>query len=378
MSTIKARTYKSPTRNFSTVLNEPFEFKSPLTLKARGLLMTALIQSPEWEFKLDHMAKVLPEGKDAIRSGFDELERAKYLIRATGRNETGYFAYHYIFFNSLDERKDWEMGLTEEEKRFWLTKPLNSKDLNRVGLSDAAENDRVGLSDADKPYAADPTRLNRCGEPDPITNNKETNTNQTNTNQTKTNEQITRTPAHDLYMPEVLIEKTEGNHAENCLENENLPLVTVEAENVREENFSAAPKIAQAEETGLVHKTDPFFERESALSRQKKIAIAHKTSGTIFETVETEDEFFKLVRAYKIATDPTLNHGKATSITQAVVRRIKTLEYADLDPSDRELLTLWKDGELNQYQGERLSKQEELAQEIYESLKNNPYLDENL
>ena len=326
--------------------------------------MTALIQSPEWEFKLDHMAKVLLEGKNAIRSGFDELERAKYLVRAAGRNEIGHFAYHYIFFRSLDERNDWEMELTEAEKGFWLSKPLQNKDL-----------DRVGLSDADNPYAADPTRVNRHGKSDPITNNKETNTNQTNTNRTRTEGEITGAPARDLYMTEILIEKTEDNQAEISPDNQNFPSLAIEAEIVREEKISAAPKIAQAQETELVRKLDPFFGKENALSLQKKVAIAHKASGTVFETVEAEDEFFKLVRAYKIATDETLNHGKATSITQAVVRRIKTLEYADLDPSDRELLTLWKNGELSQYQGERLSKHEESVQAIADILKDNPYMD---
>jgi hypothetical protein len=62
-----------------------------LSLKGMGLLYTLLGLSnlPNWEYSLDGLATFLVEGKDAIRSGLQELEKGGFLMRDRDRGENG-------------------------------------------------------------------------------------------------------------------------------------------------------------------------------------------------------------------------------------------------------------------------------------------------
>lgn len=60
-----------------------------LSLKARGLLLLLLSHRDGWATSERQLAKECREGRDAIRTGLQELEDAGYLHREQGRDEGG-------------------------------------------------------------------------------------------------------------------------------------------------------------------------------------------------------------------------------------------------------------------------------------------------
>ena len=83
-------------RNFTPVSNVPFRDKR-LSLRARGLLATALTLPDDWEFSLTGLLSLLPDGKQALRAALAELEAAGYLTRTRENAAGGKFAFVYIF-----------------------------------------------------------------------------------------------------------------------------------------------------------------------------------------------------------------------------------------------------------------------------------------
>lgn len=52
-----------------------------LSWKARGLLAYLLSRPDNWRTSSQHLAQIGPDGRDAVRTGLDELVQAGYLIR---------------------------------------------------------------------------------------------------------------------------------------------------------------------------------------------------------------------------------------------------------------------------------------------------------
>ena len=77
-------------------LNEPFTImpnttiRSGLSLKAIGLLTFMLSLPDEWDYSIEGLCTVLPDGKASIQSGIHELEEHRFLVRAQSR-ESGKF-----------------------------------------------------------------------------------------------------------------------------------------------------------------------------------------------------------------------------------------------------------------------------------------------
>lgn len=83
-------------RNFTPVSNVPFRDKR-LSLRARGLLATALTLPDDWEYSLTGLLSLLPDGKQALRAALAELEAAGYLTRTRENAAGGKFAFVYTF-----------------------------------------------------------------------------------------------------------------------------------------------------------------------------------------------------------------------------------------------------------------------------------------
>lgn len=62
-----------------------------LSLKARGLLSTLMSLPDKWEYTHSGMAKILPDGREAIRSAMEELIERGYVRKEQGRNGNGTF-----------------------------------------------------------------------------------------------------------------------------------------------------------------------------------------------------------------------------------------------------------------------------------------------
>ena len=112
-----------------TVLDNDILRNHALSFKARGILGYLLSQPDNWSISSSRLAKVGPDGRDAIRTGLQELERLGYLVRErrqdpmTGRWSTCTVVYDH----PVDElvRSRWITTVTED------------------GLSDAGESGAI-------------------------------------------------------------------------------------------------------------------------------------------------------------------------------------------------------------------------------------------
>ena len=76
-----------------------------LGMKERGLFLTLLSLPDNWEFSVIGLSKILPDGKAAIQTTVQKLEKLGYLKRVQAKGEKGKFAGY-----------DWEIiPLPEEE-----------------------------------------------------------------------------------------------------------------------------------------------------------------------------------------------------------------------------------------------------------------------
>lgn len=67
-----------------------------LSLMERGMLHTLLSLPPDWDFTVEGMIKILPDGRDRIRTAMNNLKRYGYDRQAQGRREDGSFDSWYM------------------------------------------------------------------------------------------------------------------------------------------------------------------------------------------------------------------------------------------------------------------------------------------
>lgn len=80
---------------FTTIPNEALR-DSRLTLKARGLLSLLMSHKVGWVVSIESLARENPEGKAAIRSAVNELEKYGYLQRERVHSDNHFLGYDYI------------------------------------------------------------------------------------------------------------------------------------------------------------------------------------------------------------------------------------------------------------------------------------------
>lgn len=75
-----------------------------LSLRARGLLALLLSFPDNWRTSSEHLARLGPDGRDAIRTTLAELERAGYLIRRRAQDpQTGRWSTETTVFDTPRE-----------------------------------------------------------------------------------------------------------------------------------------------------------------------------------------------------------------------------------------------------------------------------------
>jgi ribulose bisphosphate carboxylase small subunit len=84
-------------QRYTVVANEAIE-DSRLSFKARGILLWLLSKPDGWEVRSDAIAAAGGEGRDAVRSGLTELEKAGYLVRSRERDEKGQWRTVSVIF----------------------------------------------------------------------------------------------------------------------------------------------------------------------------------------------------------------------------------------------------------------------------------------
>lgn len=75
-----------------------------LSLTERGMLLTLLSLPPDWDFTVEGMSKILPDGRDRIRTAMNNLKKYGYVRQAQGRREDGSFesGHMEIYHRSID------------------------------------------------------------------------------------------------------------------------------------------------------------------------------------------------------------------------------------------------------------------------------------
>jgi len=75
---------------YTPVWNETIQNRA-LSWKARGILVYMLSMPEDWTFRVSDLEKRAPDGKDALRTGIQELEDAGHVYRARSHAEDGTF-----------------------------------------------------------------------------------------------------------------------------------------------------------------------------------------------------------------------------------------------------------------------------------------------
>ena len=89
-----------PHENFTPVSNEVFR-DVRLNLTDRGLLTTLMSLKPNWDFTVEGMAAILPDGRNRIKNSLKRLERLGYITVVHEREENGRFARNRVIINSI-------------------------------------------------------------------------------------------------------------------------------------------------------------------------------------------------------------------------------------------------------------------------------------
>lgn len=104
-----------------------------LSLKARGLMAYLLSLPDDWKVNINHLAKVLKEGRDAISSAFGELRAAGYVWYQKMGFKEGWT--YWVFEDSLNEK---------EFKKFLRTNGFpNNWETRRVGKSGSIQKTNI-------------------------------------------------------------------------------------------------------------------------------------------------------------------------------------------------------------------------------------------
>lgn len=88
-----------PPENFTPISNEVFRDER-LNLTDRGLLVTLMSLPANWEFSVEGMTKILPDGKSRIKSSLKRLEDFGYIEIVQERNKEGKFTKNKLAINN--------------------------------------------------------------------------------------------------------------------------------------------------------------------------------------------------------------------------------------------------------------------------------------
>jgi len=75
-----------------------------LSLTERGMMLTLLSLPPDWDFTVEGMTKILPDGRDRIRTAMNNLKKYGYVRKVQGRRKDGSFesGHMEIYHRPLD------------------------------------------------------------------------------------------------------------------------------------------------------------------------------------------------------------------------------------------------------------------------------------
>lgn len=105
-----------------------------LSLRDRGMVVTLLSLSGNWEFTISGLSKIIPDGKSSIRASLSHLEELGYISRTQERAERGKFGkiaieIHKIPVAPLSDFRQTENPSTENRTQY-INNQLNNNQVN--------------------------------------------------------------------------------------------------------------------------------------------------------------------------------------------------------------------------------------------------------
>lgn len=103
-----------PESGFTILANEVIR-DARLSWRARGLLVYLLSQPDDWKTSSLHLSRVGLEGRDAVRTALDELQKAGYVRRVRSQDELGHWITTTFVYDTPDAgRVGTDMGTSSE------------------------------------------------------------------------------------------------------------------------------------------------------------------------------------------------------------------------------------------------------------------------
>lgn len=130
-----------PLENFTPINNDVFR-DTRLNLTDRGLLTTLMSLKADWEFTVEEMAAILPDGRGKIKSSLKRLEGLGYITVLHERERNGRFAKNRLILNNtarspqagnpLAENRPADNRPAENDEQYKNTNNSRSKDTRTI------------------------------------------------------------------------------------------------------------------------------------------------------------------------------------------------------------------------------------------------------
>lgn len=118
--------------NFTMISNAILHNKK-LRLFDRGLLATIIGLPDNWDFSVEGLTKIVPDGRDAISRSIERLVDMRYLKRECIRDKRGRFDTVIEVFSEPYQKED---KPPERNYRYGKSDTVNLKRINRSGFTD--------------------------------------------------------------------------------------------------------------------------------------------------------------------------------------------------------------------------------------------------
>lgn len=186
------------TQGFTIISSNILRDKN-LSIRDRGLLCTLLSLPDNWEFSILGLTKILPDGKDTIRTSLQRLEKLGYLKRIQVKDSTGKFAgYDYQLYETPSPDIDKTEDLDIENS-------VNNEQSSKASVTKRSSTKKQILKrklKSEKPSSENPTTVKPTSESPLQLNIKESNIKKLS---------INHSFCEDLLKEQICYEMIEGN-----------------------------------------------------------------------------------------------------------------------------------------------------------------------
>ena len=91
--------------NFTKISNNILKDKK-LSMKDRGVLCTLISLPDGWDFSINGLSAIVPDGTSSIRASIENLEKLGYLVRTKTRDSQGHFTSTIEIFTEKRKLSD--------------------------------------------------------------------------------------------------------------------------------------------------------------------------------------------------------------------------------------------------------------------------------